>query len=119
MPYMLVFRRYAPFKEFGGGFEGDDRSGPSTSLMASARTVGVVTFDGSSISINGSSSGTAFTGFGADVNQVLGKHTSKVVATVDVKTRNTMLLSFTAYTAGANPMVPLAPDIDTFVDLDI
>jgi hypothetical protein len=27
-------------------------------------------------------------------------------------------ISFTAYTAGSNPCVPGAPDIDTFVDLD-
>jgi hypothetical protein len=42
MNFVLVFRRYAPFAKFGFGFEGDQRTGPSISLLATARTIGIV-----------------------------------------------------------------------------
>ncbi len=45
----LVVRRYAPFAEFGGGFEGDTRTEATTSPTATARTVGVVEFDAKSV----------------------------------------------------------------------
>jgi hypothetical protein len=122
--YLLVFRRYAPFKEFGGGFEGDDRSGPSTSLEAKARTIGVVVFSVGNVgSIVGYSSGTALIGWGSSVQrftsaiaQKLKRDCSKVLASVSVTTATIERVCFVAQTAGANPMVPLAPDIDTFVD---
>src|SRR5437016_1158026 len=65
MTYALVFRRYAPFKSFGGGFEGDTRTAPSTSPLASARTIDITYFDrtGAGRSI-GLSSGTTHTIFG-------------------------------------------------------
>lgn len=45
----LYVRRYAPFSQFGGGFEGDNRSVSSTSLTATSRTSGSVFFDRRSI----------------------------------------------------------------------
>jgi hypothetical protein len=125
MAYLLVFRRYAPFKSFGGGFEGDDRPSPSLGLDATARTIGVVVFSVGCVgSATGLSSGTAFVGLGSSVQRFsaaiarsLGRSHSKISASVTVATANLERVSFVAQTAGANPMVPLvAPDIDTFVD---
>ena len=41
----LSFRRYAPFEEFGFGFEGDHRSEASTSFGDTSRTYGCVLFN--------------------------------------------------------------------------
>ncbi len=69
--YSLVFRRYAPFATFGGGFEGDNRTVASTSLAATARTIGVIGFSPGSVGpLNTSSSGTAFSGAGALVKNL-------------------------------------------------
>src|SRR5262245_25276643 len=120
MIYTLFFRRYAPFDTFGGGFEGDRRKGASTSLTDSARTIGHISFAPGNVGgMSSGSSGTAFAGAGAFVERLLGRHVSKVTSSVTVKTRSVDQLHFTAQTAGANPMVPLAPDIDTFVDIGV
>lgn len=113
----MVFRRYAPFEQFGGGFEGDNRSGPSTDLSATARTTGKVPFDKQGVGmITGISSGTQFVGAGSTVGKILGKHTSAVSASLASSSKIKNGVSLVAYTAGANPMVPGAPEIDTFVD---
>jgi hypothetical protein len=118
--YAFFFRRYAPFESFGLGFEGDSRSGASTSLTATARTIGALNFAPGSVGeLTGTSSGTTYTGFGARVSQLLGRYHSKVTSSVSVKTRSTDCVRFTAQTAGANPMIPGAPDIDTYVDVEI
>jgi hypothetical protein len=117
MPYILVFRRYAPFSTFGFGFEGDGRSGPSTSLSDTARTTGIVFFDATGVgSVTGSSSGTTFQGLGTWLAAALGKHYSSVRSTVSGARTSPGLVQFTASTEGANPMVPGAPDIDTYID---
>ena len=111
--YALVFRRYAPFKSFGLGFEGDTRTGPSTSPVASARTVDITYFDRTAVGRSvGSSSGTTHTIFG-------GHGLSKVSTTVSKVSVTAISIAFSAASAGANPLVPLAPDIDTFVDLRV
>lgn len=115
--YALFFRRYAPFASFGGGFEGDHRTSSSTILTATARTVGAISFAPGHVDpISGSSSGTAFVGAGALVERLLGRHISKVTASVSVSTATLGCIRFSAQTAGANPMIPLAPAIDTYVD---
>lgn len=120
MAYTLVFRRYAPFDTFGGGFEGDSRTEPSTSLKDSARTIGMIGFSPGKVgALEASSSGTAFTGCGAAVANLLGRHVSTVLSSVSVSTASIDRVRFTAHTAGANPMVPLAPKIDTYIDLDV
>ncbi|TLZ28546.1 MAG: hypothetical protein E6K32_14805 [Gammaproteobacteria bacterium] len=113
MTYALVFRRYAPFNSFGGGFEGDTRTAPSTSPLASARTIDITYFDrtGAGRSI-GLSSGTTHTIFG-------GHGMSKVSTRVSGVIVGATSIAFSAASAGANPLVPLAPDIDTFVDLRV
>jgi hypothetical protein len=118
--YTLAFRRYAPFDTFGGGFEGDSRSSGSTSLLATARTTGLVSFAPGNVGApSASSSGTSFKGAGARVERLLGKHQSKVTSSVTVTTRSAGCVRFTAQTSGSNPMVPLAPDIDTYIDLSV
>jgi len=120
MIYNLVFRRYAPFKSFGGGFEGDDRQGPTTSLIATARTTGIITFaPGNAGHIQAFSSGTSFVGGGAKVQEMLGHHLSKVTSSVTVTTRTIQQIRLTALTSGANPMIPGAPAIDTYIDLSV
>jgi hypothetical protein len=118
MAFLVVFRRYAPFNQFGFGFEGDHRSGPSTSLSDTARTIGWVAFDhgtvGSPVS---KSSGTEFTGGGDWLRKLLGRHYSTVKCRISNQVTGKSSVAFTAATAGANPMVPvIAPDIDTYLD---
>ena len=116
--YWLVFRRYAPFESFGGGFEGDNRTIASPNLNDSARTVGAVEFAPGHVgAVSAFSSGTEYVGGGKWIAKLLGKHYSKVNASVSVTTRSIEAVNFTAQTAGSNPMVPLAPAIDTFVDV--
>lgn len=115
--YYLVFRRYAPFSQFGFGFEGDHRSGPSISLVDSARTIGMVPFSSDSVSdMDAFSSGTELTGAGIDVQEFLGKHFSEVEAKVINQEISPGSISFSATTSGANPLAPGAPAIDTAID---
>jgi hypothetical protein len=119
MSFLLVFRRYAPFNKFGFGFEGDHRSGPSVSMHATARTIGIVPFANGKIgSIKGESSGTQYMGGGDWLRQVLGRHWSSVVSTVTRQHASMNSIRFSASTAGANPMLKGAPDIDTYVDFN-
>jgi hypothetical protein len=121
MGFVLVFRRYAPFSSFGFGFEGDNRAGPSVSLHATARTIGIVPFERGNVgAITAESSGTEFLGLGKWIRKLAGKHYSNVVCSVTQKVTTHNSIAFTASTAGANPMIPIvAPDIDTFVDVRV
>lgn len=124
MIYGFFFRRYAPFDTFGFGYEGDGRDAASTSLTATARTIGAINFAPGNVGeLSGTSSGTGFAGFGKAIQQRLGTRHSKVTSSVHVTTRSVDCLRFTAQTSGANPMVPapskLVPAIDTFVDVHI
>jgi hypothetical protein len=117
MGYTLLFRRYAPFAKFGFGFEGDHRVGPSTSMLATARTIGVVPFARGSVgSVKGDSSGTEYVGGGDWLRKMAGRHKSHVSSVISKECISANTISFRASTAGANPMVPGAPDIDTIVD---
>ncbi|PWR18812.1 hypothetical protein DKG75_17685 [Zavarzinia compransoris] len=108
----MVFRRYAPFATFGLGFEGDSRTGPDMNASASSRTAAKVEFGPGYVgSVIGSSSGTSY-GTGP-------KKYAKVATDLKIRTKTDTALDFTASSAGANPMVPGAPDIDTFVDLKV
>lgn len=127
----LYMRRYAPFATFGGGFEGDHRDSPSTDTAATARTIGVAMFGPNGVeSSTGYSSGTAWMPLEAvkpphrfpvpyptprKINRVFGK----VNTTISKVKVNGSTVSFTMHTEGANPMVPGAPDIDTFVDFEV
>ena len=121
--YSLVCRRYAPFETFGiaapfgaGRFEGDNR-GPSTSLKASSRIYQVVMFNRQGLVHDyAGSSGTRYNSWfwGEAINY------AKISNTV---VRSTLagpdLFGFETSTAGANPMVPLSPDINTFLQARI
>jgi hypothetical protein len=118
--YGLYFRRYAPWKEFGlPRFHGDGR-GPSTSIHATARTSGRIFFNRYEIvSYLADASPTrrsdVLTWFGA----------SDVVALAKVRmtlarspVNGPDLIGFSAETAGSNPLVPLSPDINTYVNME-
>ena len=117
--YSLVCRRYAPFETFGvafpfggGRFQGDNR-GPSISLKDSSRIYQVVLFNryGPVLDYAGSS-GTHYhsTLFG----EIVGR--SKITKTMVQTTLNGPdLFGIETSTAGGNPLVPGAPDINTFM----
>jgi hypothetical protein len=120
MAFVLVFRRYAPFGSFGFGFEGDHRDKPSMSSLVSARTIGCVPFDRGGIgAMHAYSSGTQYVGAGDAVRRFLGRPLSIVEKAVRTSIVSANAISFTAQTAGANPMIPGAPAIDTFLDVRV
>jgi len=101
----------------GQRFEGDHRSTASTSVKATSRTYGCVIFSQDGI-VNkfAGSSGTHIDLFiwggvdrTADVSQTVVRSTLA----------GPLLFSFSASTAGANPLVPKSPDIDTFVNVRV
>lgn len=106
--FQLCMRSFAPWKHFGGGFEGDDR-GFSTSPNDTFRIGAFVVFDLDEGRVtegpSGSSSGTRRT-----------ESDALVFADVDAKVSNfdgeLGRVTFDLSVEGANPMVPLSPDID-------
>jgi hypothetical protein len=121
----LHFRRYAPFAKFGranpltmgfGYFAGDDR-GVSTSLQNTSRTYAAVMFNKSGVVHQfAGSSGTEFHPAIGSVIKGMAVVKSNLVRT---KLEGPSLFEFRASTAGGNPLVPGAPDIDTFIDARI
>lgn len=110
MTYTLVFKRYAPFTSFGGGFHGDGRKWPD--LNGTARTWGFVHFDLSGVSGYSAKSSPTWHSSWESMR-------STQTPSMSVKTHQSTVgeLTFIAHSAGANPMVPGSPDIDTFVDI--
>lgn len=111
MTYTLCFRRYAPFDSFGFGFHGDGRTEPD--ITASARTTAIIEFDvsGGVANIAGESGASYHTLF-PDYQK-----TGLTSVTLSHLRSDAGTLTFTAHSAGALPLIPGAPDIDTFVDL--
>jgi hypothetical protein len=110
LEYKVLFRRYAPFATFGGGFNGDNRTSPSVKTIATARTTGRIDFDRSSASITGYSSGSHHTSGMSAMGSVYAK--------ISIQTTQANSISMWAHTAGSNPLVPMvSPDIDTFLKL--
>ena len=105
--YNLAFRRYAPFKKFGGGFDGDNRIKASTSDNVTYRTGAFVSFVRGGVKrAYGKSSGTSW---------YVGSHTAKIKVTVDKIRKKGSKLSFFTSSEGSNALVPGAPNIDTHV----
>jgi hypothetical protein len=135
--FSFWFRRYAPFDKFGAGgfdFEGDHRKDPSTSISATSRTYACLFVNRTGVLYGFSgSSGTRFVGYADWTGGLLGlrilmdklnEDTKGVTAHADVslhvKEQNAPnYVSFTASTAGNNPLVPASPNIDTFVTTKI
>jgi LysM repeat protein len=108
--YSLYVRRYAPFGSFGGGFDGDGRD-YSTSLAATARTVGVVTFSrkpGTDLAATGHSSGSSWVGPWEIRKKYpllsVGRHIGQVRVTVSKVAVSENKISFTLYTEGNMPL---------------
>jgi hypothetical protein len=111
--FSLYVRRYAPFKSFGGGFEGDGR-GFSTSLEVSSRTIGVATFGpalGDKVTGAGDTSGSSWVGPWEIRNTYslgsIGKSKGDVVATILKAEAKKGTISFTLYTEGNLPLKDL------------
>jgi hypothetical protein len=116
----LYFRRYAPFETFGGGFQGDGRDGPSTWEGATSRTYGIVLFNRLGIitrfgSPPGLFAGTSGTHYHSTVWGDIVGHATISATLVDHRLAGAGQVGFSASTAGANPLVPKSPDLDTFV----
>lgn len=122
----LYFRRYAPFKEFGGitpytfvagNFAGDNR-GPSTSLKATSRTYGCVMFN--RFGVGYSFAGSSGTHFHPALFYDTISATAKTKLTFVQSTLNGPdLFGFKASSAGSNPLVKPSPDINSFVHVRI
>jgi hypothetical protein len=115
--YALFFRRYAPFATFGvPNFRGDNRLA-STSLTATSRTYGCVIFNQYEIlyDFRGSSGTHHVSPVGLDA-EMMAEVSGSVVRK---RTAGPGIIEFEANTAGANPLVPGSPDIDTFVTAQI
>ncbi len=112
MAFQLIFKRYAPFNYFGGGFHGDGRT--TASLVGSARTWGIVDFDIDKGVIKYSArSDPSWHKLAPSIKRT---GVPKIVLSKEKLSPNRLV--FTAHTAGALP-IPGAPPIDTFVDFDI
>lgn len=105
--YTLVYKRYAPFTSFGGGFHGDGVAGANRSR--SARTWTFVDFElGVGVTRSrGHSDPTS--------HRLLGKSTGVPTIKTNVTTNTATKLVFESHCAGSNPLVPGAPPIDTFM----
>jgi hypothetical protein len=127
--FAIWFRRYAPFREFGAvgfRFEGDHRSG-STSSSVTSRTYGGLFFNKSEILYGTSgSSGTKYTGYapwtivlpGGLLARLLNDDVrgTEALAKVSLVVKENVrpgIVEFSASTAGNNPLVPGSPNIDT------
>ena len=111
--FELVFKRYAPFNSFGGGFHGDGRVTPN--ILGSARTWGIVQFTVSE-GITSRSAKSSPT-FHKMIPSFQREQQPRITISGERKTPD--VFSFTAHTEGSNPLVPAAPDIDTFLDLSL
>lgn len=113
--YGLYFRRYAPFDTFGiPSFSGDGRSSASTSLKATSRTYGFVMFN--QFQVVNSFAGTSGTHYKPLLFAEIVGFAKVSKTAVRTKLAGPSLIEFEASTAGANPLVPHSPDIDTFVN---
>jgi RHS repeat-associated protein len=122
--YTLTVRRYAAPPTFGGGFEGDNR-GPSTSVAATARTRLDVFVDltRQSAEAVGSASPSQALGRFARWNPGAWGKPTVAVATVDTEAHviagSPGVLAVHGESAGANPIMRGAPNIDTQIDVII
>ncbi|MDP2174461.1 MAG: RHS repeat-associated core domain-containing protein [Bacteroidota bacterium] len=112
-PYPIHIRSFAPFSTFGGGFSGDgvDR-GYSTSLSVTSRVAQRFIIDptkGTQTDLETWSDPTHHPWLGTAKAKPVGK-ISNFSKSFDEQGNSTV--SFTSTMAGANPLVPGAPDID-------
>ncbi len=112
MSYLLVFKRYAPFESFGGGFHGRGDSRPSYPDVA--RTWAGVPFDRSGVTGAGVGAASPTTHRTTRSSEYI----SNVRVTVTNARLDDGLVLFTAHSAGSNPhpIAVGAPDIDTYID---
>ncbi|MDJ0643268.1 MAG: hypothetical protein QNJ15_10645 [Erythrobacter sp.] len=113
MSWVLDFRRYAPFATFGGGFHGDGRAVPN--YHGTARTRGVVEFDIAA----GTATGTGSSGVSYHAAYPSYRRTGTTSCSITKLVATRGSLKFTVQTAGALPLIPGAPDIDTFIDFSV
>ncbi|MBT0956192.1 hypothetical protein IV417_02235 [Alphaproteobacteria bacterium KMM 3653] len=112
MSYSIIFKRYAPFTTFGGGFHGDGRNSPN--FFGTARCHGQVAFDFTKgyLSCHAHSDPTWHKWTPSKVT------TQKPTITMSGCSCSSGTVKFTAHTAGSNPQAPGSPPIDTFIEVE-
>jgi hypothetical protein len=111
--FCIIFRRYAPFTSFGGGFHGDGRV--TAQYEGTARTTGSIVCEwGRGVVEVSASSGESYHKLAPSVRRI-GKTNIKLL---DSKVDGSSI-SFSAHTEGALPLIPGAPDIDTFIGITL
>jgi RHS repeat-associated protein len=120
IPYPITVRAFAPFKTFGRGFHGDGLNrGYTTSSSATARVHQRLNFDTDKTSMT-------TTAWSSPTSHILvpGSYTETPTVKFDGGFRissngDAKTFRFGTHVAGANPMIPKAPDIDVFSDFSI
>ena len=120
IPYPITIRSFAPFKSFGGGFHGDNRS-YSTNKNATARVHQRIDFDTDKTTLKASAWSsptwhTAAPGFKrtAKPDIKIEEGSFKINQSGDNKN-----FEFATHHSGANPLTPGAPNIDVFSSFSI
>lgn len=112
--YSLLFKRYAPFTSFGGGFHGDERDQPR--WAGSARVHASIPFDFTNGVIG---DGVAWSSPTFRTKSPSKKKTSTPKLKILSRSFKDGTVKFKAHSAGSNPMISVSPPIDTFVDVEI
>lgn len=112
MKFGLIMRAYAPFKVFGGPFLGDAR-GPTTSSAVTSRVKSWVDFDPVAGTIGSPHAKSDQSG----VIVVPLRATGIPMTRVSLIKHGPNWISFRMHAAGANPLVPGAPNIDMVITI--
>lgn len=118
IPYPITIRSFAPFKTFGGGFHGDNRSF-STSPTASARVHQKIHFDTDKTSLRAEAWSDPTWNVAAP-SVVRRKRPNVDILSFDISSQgSSKLFQFATHHEGSNPLTPGAPPIDVFSDFSI
>ena len=115
--FELTFRTFAPFKWFGGGFNGNNR-GYSSSLYASVKTAFRAILDTNSTVVTGDRAWSDETYYRATPNRKLTETPQAELSALHYNSVGDVSgYSFDAHVTGANPYISFAPNIDLYVDM--
>lgn len=125
-PYPIHIRSFAPFKTFGGGFGGDNRSYSTTLGKSEIGSNGVTSRVQQSLTVDpnkGTYSGLN-TWSDPSHHPVLGEATAEARGTISNFNSSTdkngnSVTSFTSTMASGNPLVTLSPDVDVTTDFTL
>jgi RHS repeat-associated protein len=115
--FELTFRTFAPFKQFGQGFNGNNR-GYSSSLYASVKTAFRAILDTNSTVVTGDRAWSDETYHVFTPNRKLTETPQSELSALHYNSVGDVSgYSFDAHVTGANPYSSFAPNIDLYVDM--